>query len=539
VTLLPYSHDLETSVAFEVMLNRRPLLVAAYIALGAIPVMVSCNSFSGASDLRLDEESDSEDDSNGSGGPILPPIAGSNDVPVDKTVEAGGVAIKAVALYQGLKVPLMEAGAPVTSDLPIVAGREALIRVFVTPDTSYNGQPVIGRLYIGGSKTPIEASAVLTAGAASTDGDLASTINFNVPGTLITLGSTYRVELRQNKGAPAPTGMIKYPASGAEPIQVASAGQTLKVVIVPVEYTADGSNRLPDISPEQLKLYKDWFYSYYPIPSIELTVREQPMPWQYTVAPNGSGWENLLGAVGDLRQQDGAATDVYYYGLFAPTATENEFCGGGGCVLGLANLAGAGNAFMRAAIGLGFTGTLHTETAIHEIGHTHGRQHTPCGNAAGVDPEYPHTDAMIGTWGYDLVTKKLHDPMGGVRDLMSYCSPYWTSDYTYKAFFERLKVVNMAKIHTPPELMNRMYNRVRVGMDGSVTWLSPTKSELPPVGFETKSVEVATESGTETITGQWFPYDHIDGGVLVWPATESPVKALQMVVDGKLKTLVR
>jgi hypothetical protein len=519
------------------MLNRRPLLVAAYIALGAIPVMVSCNSFSGASDLRLDEDSDSEGDSNGSGGPILPPIEGSVDVPVDKTVEAGGVAIKAVALYQGLKVPLMEGGAPATSDLPIVAGREALIRVFVAPDASYNGQPVIGRLYIGASKTPIEASAVLA--GESTDGNLATTINFDVPGTLITIGSTYRVELRQNKGAPAPSGMTKYPASGAEPLQVSSAGQTLKVVIVQVEYQADGSNRLPDVSPEQLKLYKDWFYSYYPIPAIELTVREQPMPWQYAVAPNGSGWENLLGALGDLRQQDGAATDVYYYGLFAPTATENEFCGGGGCVLGLANLAGAGNAFMRAAIGLGFTGTLHTETAIHEIGHTHGRQHTPCGNAAGVDPEYPHTDAMIGTWGYDLLAKKLHDPAGGVRDLMSYCAPYWTSDYTYKAFFERLKVVNMAKIHTPPELMNRMYNRVRVGMDGSVTWLSPTKSELPPVGFETKSVEIATEGGTETITGQWFPYDHIDGGVLVWPATESPVKALQVVVDGKLKTLVR
>ena len=520
------------------MLNRRPLLVAAYLALAAIPVMVSCNAFTGASDLRLDEDSDSDGDSNGTGGPILPPIfGGGNEVPVDNTVEAGGVAMKSIALYQGLKVSLMENGAPApTSDLPIVAGRDALIRVFVAPDASYNGQPVIGRLYMGASKVPIKGTAMLS--GESTDGDLATTINFDVPGKDIAVGSTYRIELRQNKGAPAPVGMTKYPASGAAPIQVASDGQTLKVVIVPIEYQADGSNRLPDMSPEQIKLYSDWLYSYYPIPAVELTVREQAMPWQYTVANNGSGWETLLGAVGDLRQQDGAAADVYYYGLFAPTASEGEFCNGG-CVLGLANLAGPGSPMMRAAIGLGFTGTLHAETIIHELGHTHGRQHTPCGNAAGVDTNYPHMDAMIGTWGYDLLAKKLWDPAGNVRDLMSYCTPYWTSDYTYKAFFERLKVVNMAKVHTPPELMNLTYNRIRVGMDGSVTWLSPTKSELPPVGFETKSVEVATAGGTETVTGQWFPYDHLDGGVLVWPATESPVKALQFIVDGKLKTLVQ
>jgi hypothetical protein len=311
-----------------VMLKRRPLLVAGYLALGAIPAMVSCNAFTGASDLRLEDDEDSEDDVKGPGGPILPGIDGPGEaIPVDTTVEAGGVSIDAIALYQGLKRPLMEGGVAATSDLPIIAGREALIRVFVTPDSTHNGQPVIGRLYLGASKTPIEATAML--GGASTDADLSSTINFEVPGALITLGSTYRVELRQNEGASAPVGMTKYPAAGAEPLQLSSDGQTLKVVVVPVQYKADGSNRMPDISPEQVKLYKDWFYSYYPIPAVELTVREEPMPWASSIAANGSGWDTLLTAVGDLRQTDGATSDVYYYGIFAPTATEGEFCGGG------------------------------------------------------------------------------------------------------------------------------------------------------------------------------------------------------------------
>lgn len=517
------------------MSTRRPLLFAGLLALTAVPLMVSCNAISGADDLRLKTED--EDSEPGTGGPILPPIEGLGETggkPVDKTVEAGGVSIASVALYQGVKRPLMEAGAKATSDIPIVAGRAALLRISVTTDATYNGQPVIGRVYFGSSTKPIEGQAVLA--AESSDGDLATTINIDVPGESITVGATYRVELRQNSGASAPSGMIKYPASGAEALDVQSAGQTLKVVLVPVQYDADGSSRLPDTTPEQVQLYKDWFYGFYPIPAVEITVRE-PMAWPYSISPNGSGWEDLLIAVGDLRAEDAAASDVYYYGLFQAAASEGQFCSGG-CVLGLANLTGPGESYLQAGIGLGYTGSTHTDTAVHEIGHTHGRQHSPCGGAAGADPAYPHPDAALGTWGYDLVSKKLIDPEVG-KDVMGYCLPMWTSDYTYKAFFERLKLVNKAKVYTPPELMNRTYNRVRVGMDGSLHWLKPVTMERPPVGHETKSVVVATERGTQTITGEWYPYDHLDGGVLVWPQTESPAKSIQLTHNGALKTLAR
>ncbi len=81
-----------------------------------------------------------------------------------------------------------------------------------------------------------------------------------------------------------------------------------------------------------------------------------------------------------------------------------QFCGGG-CVAGLGMIGGSQDAYSRAAIGLGYSGEIATETAVHEIGHTHGRQHSPCGGAQGTDPAYPYQDGSIGVWGYDLLDK--------------------------------------------------------------------------------------------------------------------------------------
>jgi hypothetical protein len=47
-----------------------------------------------------------------------------------------------------------------------------------------------------------------------------------------------------------------------------------------------------------------------------------------------------------------------------------------------------------------------------------------------VDPSYPYPNARIGAFGFDLVTRQVIDNF--TRDVMSYCSPDWVSDYTYE-----------------------------------------------------------------------------------------------------------
>src|SRR6185436_14312363 len=147
--------------------------------------------------------------------------------------------------------------------VPVVAGRDALVRVFVQTDGAYDGMPVTAHLFLGQGSTPLEV--VGTVQGASSEGALDSTINFDVPGASIVAGVTYRVELTQatyrgdNPAASTPA------AGGFDPLGAASDGEGLKLVVVPVQYGADGSNRGPDTSAAAIQAYKDAFMGTYPI----------------------------------------------------------------------------------------------------------------------------------------------------------------------------------------------------------------------------------------------------------------------------------
>lgn len=516
---------------------------AGLLAISILPIMVACNAITGVDDLRLKNTDDGETGSSGNttSGNTSGILSGSSTTSTSSSsgvmpqlAEAGGVNITEIALYQGVKRPLMQNGSKAVSDIPVVAGRDALIRVWVSLDASYNKLPVTGQLFIGSSTTPIEVKKTLIE---STEDNLDSTINFEVPGGELKGATTYRIELKQEPGAPAATGGQKYPASGAELLDVQSNGPSLKLVIVPIEYNGDGSGRLPDTTAGQIQAYKDLFYSVYPAAAVDLTVRPNPYPINYPVPPTDfNAWPQLLDEITNLRLQDGTPDDTYYYGIFNGAASEGQYCQQG-CILGLGNLPGPSETNMRASIGVGFSGNVSVTTSIHETGHAHGRMHADCGGAQGIDPDsYPGADIV--TWGYDLLTKQLIDPNGMHKDFMGYCEPYWLSDYSFIGLFERMKVSNGAKINIPPELMNRSYFRARVNHDGSMKWLEPMTWKYPPSGHETKTVVLETGKGQVTVTGQWYPYDHIEGGIIVWPASSEPVKSVELQVKGINRKLI-
>ena len=65
-------------------------------------------------------------------------------------------------------------------------------------------------------------------------------------------------------------------------------GEQIRLVLVPVLYGADGSNRAPDTSSSQIERYRNTLFARYPAPEVEITVRE-PITWQYGVYASGSG----------------------------------------------------------------------------------------------------------------------------------------------------------------------------------------------------------------------------------------------------------
>src|SRR5262249_56904155 len=83
-------------------------------------------------------------------------------------------------------------------------------------------------------------------------------------------------------------------ALGAE-----SSGDQLKVTVVPIQYSADGSNRVPDTGAAQLEAYRSRMFDLYPARKIDITVRK---PWAYPsqISASGQGFSNVLQSLQQL-----------------------------------------------------------------------------------------------------------------------------------------------------------------------------------------------------------------------------------------------
>ena len=502
------------------MRKHRSIGFAVSLALGALP---ACNALTGVDQLEVS----SGGDGSGAGGSGKSSSSGGAMQPTTSLIPVTGVTINEVSINQGVKRLLMSGGQPVTTGTPVVVGRDGLVRVFVAAGSSFTGGNVTMRLYVGEGAVPIEVTQAIN--GASTDAQLASSFNFKVPGAAITANAKYSVVV--GKISPVP---MAPPLTWSGTLPAESVGAELKVTIVPIKY----QGRLPDTSQGMLDSYQKAFLGMYPVPKVTITVRA---PWASSVSvdASGNGWSQLLMALADTREADGAASDVYYFGAFNPTAAFDSFCGGG-CVAGLGLLSdNPTDTYSHAAIGLGFADSEPTATACHEIGHNHGRRHAPC-MTPDPDPSWPkdsgHANGDTGSWGYDIVNAALHAPTS--TDIMGYCDNRWIADYTFNAILDRVKTVNNALVVIPEDQRDRVYERVLIDGRGHVEWAAPIRLHAPPMAGP-KTIEVERDGVNEAITGQFIPFDHLEGGVLFWPASSSRAGAVRLDVSGKSVRLTR
>ena len=325
-------------------------------------------------------------------------------------VNPANIRLYASAIYLNQVIPAVEG-------VPVIAGRDAYLRIFATGDeTSFYQPNVRATFYQDGS---IVHTVLMNPGSdvlPSTieEGRLDLSFNSLIEGEIIQPGLGLVVELDTEGIVPLDTGSeTRIPVEGVMDLGVMEFPSHIQT-IVPVLISSAPDERVfqwtrgLDAEHRHMRFAR----TVMPIGDVEVRVHE---PF-YTSSDltEDSGWRRFLGEIRTVWSLEGAKG--YYYGVVV--LPPGSRWGG----LGL--------------IGRPISvGRDSDRTFTHELGHNMSLRHAPCGSAGGLDPNYPHDGGEAGVWGYDIQRTRLLNPVD-YKDLMGYCNPDWISDYHYKRAFD-------------------------------------------------------------------------------------------------------
>lgn len=445
------------------------------------------------------------------------------------------LSITRITLNQGVALDLMEDGSAINPDAAVIQNRPGMLRVFVDRGDDWEDREVTADLSFfdeGGEFLGLVSDTKMVS-EDSSENDTSSTINIEIAAEHFQSSTRFRVSLVEADGEtrPGTPGVAQWPEGDddAQDLDARSAGGPLRIILVPIQYEADGSGRLPDTSEKQVSIYRDWLMRLYPASEVDIEV-QQPLPWGSQLSPFGTGWSQLLEGLVDYRQSTNLGRETYVYGIFNPASSFANYCSSG-CVAGLSlSVQDPSNDWARVSIGLGFPGEGSASTMVHELGHAHGREHAPCGlGGQPSDSSYPYSGASIGVWGWDVIDGSHRSP-STYLDIMSYCSPGWVSDYTYDGYHDRMVAVGALASVVPGSATSTRWRTAVIDSAGIASEGTATvESTFPPTG-EARAVRFLDAEGLELSLeeGSFHPFDHLAGGLLLYPEPHKDVRSVQL-----------
>lgn len=365
--------------------------------------------------------------------------------------------------------------------VPLVAGREALLRVFVASEQETGAMlpPVRVTFFVDGAEVHVEdipagSSAIPTE---VQEGELDLSPHAVISAEVIQPGLEMVVEIDPDGTLDPNLGVSKrIPESGRTTVDV-RAVPPLLLTLLPMVWTEDNDREaatfVSNADPE------DEFFrqtrTYLPVAEIEIARHAS-----IRVDSNSSG--DLIADVGRIRvMEEGVG---HWVGLIPDI---------GGNIAGRATFPFFSDEIPYS--GKVAISVLNAETFAHELGHNLSLFHAECsGNEGGPDPSFPYEGGRIGIWGWDSRDGgSLVDPASPVRDFMSYCDPTWVSDY-YFANALRYRLQDTLEVWEAPAASRTLLVSGGADADGAL--------HLDPAFVIDARPELPHAPGPYTLTGR-------------------------------------
>ncbi|WP_419161681.1 leucine-rich repeat domain-containing protein [Candidatus Palauibacter sp.] len=346
---------------------------------------------------------------------------------------------------------LMQAAQSREFPVPLVAGEDALLRVFVMTEeeTTEVIPPVRARFFVDGAEVHVEdipaGSSVIPTEVQ--EGELDLSANAVIPAEVIQPGLEMVVEVDPDGTLDPNLGVSKrIPETGRTALDV-RAVPPLHLTLIPFVWTGDNDRGaaalVASADPDDEIFWQT--NNYLPVGDFEINQHE-------SVTVDSNDIFELLADVGRIRiMEDGfghwmglipdpeGARGVAYFPFYTDS------------------LAYRG----KTAVSL-----LDAETIAHELGHNMSLQHALCrGDEGGPDPGFPYDNGQSGIWGYDPRDGSLVPP--DRSDFMTYCDPTWVSDY-YFANALRFRLQDTLEVGEAPAATRTLLVSGGAAADGAI-----------------------------------------------------------------------